>query len=616
MADVLDPPAPLFASRGGTSIKSFKFRERITSSSPPSIGGDSTRRRAFGMSSLLGRRTKNAPPPDLTSLIMNEKLVAHVGSSTSAENMDPVTKSRNPSRRVTEPTPAPQSPKSRTIFRKLTTRFNRSASPPPSTLSPKVDTTLASREARNAALRERGLLPPLPLSVQERQQDSRIAIVTSPEPPEQPGLSRQPTAANRIKEEWEAKNRERLAEFRFGGTSPMQEDFPERLESLEEVDTPLPSPIPSPEEEHDRPVKLIDDEEEPERKIPRAPPPTLNLSRGQRLSPPLMQAWSDAPLDPYSLPLPPSPSPRNPEESNYSSLISAFTSTPMADSQFTPLSPSFLPLPPSPSLSSHSFSTTQTGTETPRPLPTSPTQESTRVPPLGPSESESSLGVPSLMQDTESQTTVSTADSFGSFGRMRNAQLATRVRNSIIDPVGAGHHAISVIVESPGEERDVVLTSSPVEETADAASDKTPVPRMPQRRETEPTTLSTPAPGQGVDRRKSSAGVFKRGKGEGGLSTMASIRRSMGFGRAKSAAGPPAGFDASRLPPSPTLTADFASQQKAPGVGPRGRAVAVGAGHAHRLSVSPTMHSRGTILVETLKIEDPESRRMTEVAFM
>ncbi|KAJ7094284.1 hypothetical protein C8R44DRAFT_814172 [Mycena epipterygia] len=96
---------------------------------------------------------------------------------------------------------------------------------------------------------------------------------------------------------------------------------------------------------------------------------------------------------------------------------------------------------------------------------------------------------------------------------------------------------------------------------------------------------------------------------------MMSIRRSMGLGRAKSSVGAPAGFDPSHLPPSPTLPTEFGElQQQQPMA--RGRTVAVGAGHAHRLSVSPTMHNRGSILMEMNKIEDEESRRMTEVAFM
>ncbi|KAJ7442459.1 hypothetical protein FB451DRAFT_1250790 [Mycena latifolia] len=92
---------------------------------------------------------------------------------------------------------------------------------------------------------------------------------------------------------------------------------------------------------------------------------------------------------------------------------------------------------------------------------------------------------------------------------------------------------------------------------------------------------------------------------------MMSIRRSMGLGRAKSAVGPPKGFDAAHLPPSPTLPGDFGAQQ-----GARGRPVAAGARHAHRLSVAPTMYDGAGILLELNKIEDEESRRMTEVAFM
>ncbi|KAJ7145128.1 hypothetical protein C8R43DRAFT_1012913 [Mycena crocata] len=547
-----------------------------------------------------------------------------------------------PSRPVSPPASKQSPTKSRTIFRKLTTKFNRNRSTSPSrrrspTTPNNNNTTtasreLAAREARNAALRERGLLPPLPLSVQEHQQDMRIAIVASPEPGEQSGLDRRPTAANRIKEEWEAKNRERLSEFRFGGNSPaaspMEENFPAHgLEAVKEVDTPLPSPLPSPDTQ-ELPSESVQ-EADMEPKAPRAPPPTLNLSRGQHLSPPLMQAWSDTPPDPYLLPLPPSPGPRSAPDNNYAALISAFSTTPPSDAQFTPISPSFLPLPPSPSISSATCpSIALSGTETPRVLgdatprmPTSPTAasmdesslsppRSSSIPRLEGSESESSLNVPSLLLDSESQTTVSTSDSFGSFGRMRNVPLASKVRNSTIEP--QAHHAISVIVESPSEERDgPILTSSPVDDKPLAKTLPVVVDEPPRRRGTEPPP---PAAAAKADRRKS-LNVFKRNKGEG-LSTMTSIRRSMGMGRAKSTAGPPTGFDPSHLPPSPTLSAGFARQQQQQQPVARGRLAAAGAGHAHRLSVSPTMHSRGSILHEASKIEDEESRRMTELAFM
>lgn len=232
-----------------------------------------------------------------------------------------------------------------------------------------------------------------------------------------------------------------------------------------------------------------------------------------------------------------------------------------------------------------------------------PPSRSQSIPRLDGFESESSLGVPSLMDSSESQTTVSTSDSLGSFGRMRNVPLATKVRNSTIEGSPHGHHAISVIVESPTEERerDGLLSASPVdaEDLAEKAALKHS--EEPQRRR-----ATEPAP-QAADRRKS-LNIFKRGKGEGRLSTMVSIRRSMGIGRAKSVAGAPAGFDPALLPPSPTLPVGFATQQQ------RGRPA--GAGHRHRTSVSPTMHNDGSILLEMSRIEDEESRRMTEVAFM
>ncbi|KAJ7805938.1 hypothetical protein B0H14DRAFT_2877904 [Mycena olivaceomarginata] len=594
-------PNPIFASRGGTSIRSFKFRKRVTTS-------NSTRTKNIGISSLLGRRTKNQPPPELNSLVLAEKLL-DVQPRESSDNVDPAgLRTKIPSQRVTESVPSPAPNKQASIFRKLTTKFNRnrtrSSSPPPangrnSNGVPQVTSGWGAQEARNAALRERGLLPSLPLSVQEAQQDSRIAIVAAPEPgQQQSGVERRPTAANRVKEEWEAKNRERLNGFRFGGNSPaaspMTENFPTTgLGAVKEVDTLCQFGA------------VLD---ELEAMAPRAPPPTLNLSRGQRMSPPLMQAWSDSPSDPCFLPLPPSPAPGSIAESNFSSLLSAFTTTPAADATtFTPMTPSFLPSPPSPSLLPDGAQTPRAGGDrTPHP-PTegthlAPPARSQSIPRLDGSESESSLGVPSLV-DSGSQSSASTSESPGSgFGRMRNVPLATKVRHSTIEPQGPAHYAISVIVESPGEGRGDVLgagdvvSASPVEEeglelqqqkaipavTPSEAAQAQPQPQTPRRRTTDP------APAAKVDRRPS-LNVFKK----------MSIRR-MGLSRAKSSASPRAAA-VSALPSSPTLPANFAAQQR------RGRPAA---------SVSPTMHNAETILFEMNKIENEEERRMAEVAFM
>ncbi|KAJ6507817.1 hypothetical protein C8R47DRAFT_1208844 [Mycena vitilis] len=637
MAEPLEPPAPLFASRGGTSIKSFKLeREGMSTSSPPSIGGDSTRRKAFGMS-FLSRRAKNQPSPTLDSLAVTEKLLhVHAEVPQSSENLHPALQSRNPSRRGTEPMSLPSSPAataaakkqpSSSLFRKLTTKFNRnrsrSSSPPPRenkrrSIAPPPGNNNTTLAARNAALRERGLLPPLPLSVQEAQQDMHIAVVTSPEPGEESGLERRNTAANRVKEEWEAKNRERLTGFRFGGNSPAgsptQASFPTNgLDPVAEVDTPLPSPG-----LQDPPFEFGEADELERNSRPRAPPPTLNLGRGHHLSPPLMQAWSDMPPDPWLLPLPPSPG--STTESKFSSLISAFANTPPGEAECSPVSPLFHSLPPSPSVSTPSL-LPAAGTETPRvtgdctprrprspptacestedpsalsPPPPSPPR-SKSIPRLAGFESASSLGVPSLVE-SNSQTTVSTSESIATFGRMRNVPLASTVRNSLIEPHEMAHHAIPVIVETPREERDAFISASPVD--ADAEEPLPHLPKALQAAEEPPQRRTTePAP---RERRKSLIG---------GLSTMMSIRR---FGRAKSSAGRPLGFDPAHLPPSPTRPVGFASQQQQQ---LRGRPAAA-AGHQHRLSVSPTMHTDGSILAQASLIENEESRRMTEVAFM
>ncbi|KAF7312670.1 hypothetical protein MIND_00281300 [Mycena indigotica] len=577
MAD-FHPPVRPFAARAGTSIRSFKLVNRVSTSSPPSIGGNSTRRKAFGLPSLLGRRNQQ-PDPVLDVAILSKKLL-----SRTSEDQDPAyrpppgstSKRKDPppprARPLMAPPPQPQ-PRT-TLLRKLTTKFTRSrprsTSPPPARKrSFAVDTA-----ARNAALRERGLLPALPLSVQEAQQDKQIAVVASPEPEPRSTLARQPTEAARIKDQWEAKNRTskddreadvkaRLTEFRFGGNSPaaspLKESFPMSLEAVVEVETPQPSPD----------EKSIDEASMTPTKVPRAPPPTLNLSRGRNLSPPLLQAWSDFPPDPTQLPLPPSPSPV--VESPFSSLISAFAPTPLVDAGFTPVSPEFLPLPPSPLL---------------RDVPTRETSLPRMDGGYASESGESSLGVPSLMPDTASESASSNADN-GAFGRMRSVN----VRNSTIE-IEPEHRAFQVIVETPAEEHEdpfsVIRTESP-EPDAQIVALSTATPTLalvppPKRRGTAPDEVA------GGERRKS---------------LLLSFRRSVGLGRAnstatrrKSAAGAPSSFDPSLLPPSPTLPVEFAQQQ------------------SRRSSINPTIHNGASIVFQTSKIEDDETRRMTEVAFM
>ncbi|KAJ3497447.1 hypothetical protein NMY22_g19696 [Coprinellus aureogranulatus] len=94
-----------------------------------------------------------------------------------------------------------------------------------------VKFTAFSKEQREAALRARGLLPPLSLSQQERELDNSIPVVRPAEPVVEDGETKM-SAADLIKQQWEAKNKEaaekdrqRMHDFKFGSenSSPSSE---------------------------------------------------------------------------------------------------------------------------------------------------------------------------------------------------------------------------------------------------------------------------------------------------------------------------------------------------------------------------------------------------------
>ena len=78
------------------------------------------------------------------------------------------------------------------------------------------------------------------------------------------------------------------------------------------------------------------------------------------------------------------------------------------------------------------------------------------------------------------------------------------------------------------------------------------------------------------------------------------------------------GFNASHLPPSPTFPPGqppgHESRPSQSSIPSSGRTTGVGL--RPRAAVQPTMHSRGTILLGTHMIEDEESRRLSEMAFL
>ena len=74
-------------------------------------------------------------------------------------------------------------------------------------------------------------------------------------------------------------------------------------------------------------------------------------------------------------------------------------------------------------------------------------------------------------------------------------------------------------------------------------------------------------------------------------------------------------FDASHLPPSPTVPNAPASLAPSSFRG-TGRPSNGGLRAPPRQAVAPTMHSHGTIVHQTNFIEDDESRRLSEMAFL
>ncbi|KAF6754445.1 hypothetical protein DFP72DRAFT_370669 [Ephemerocybe angulata] len=149
-------------------------------------------------------------------------------------------------------TPPPQRSKSR-LVRLLTTRKPRDTSPPSgSTSKPPGVTSAYSKEQRDAALRARGLLPPLSLSQQERQLDTRIPVVKVQPTVEEEGKV---SAADLIKQQWEAKNKEReeeqrkrLEQFKFGPSSRETSPTEPKEPKIEpgSVSSTQPEPIPKP----------------------------------------------------------------------------------------------------------------------------------------------------------------------------------------------------------------------------------------------------------------------------------------------------------------------------------------------------------------------------------
>ncbi|KAG6832788.1 hypothetical protein H0H92_009406 [Tricholoma furcatifolium] len=529
--------------------------------------------------------------------------------------------------------------RSKTIMRLISTTFrprspqDRSPprSPPFARSPPPITSAFGSKETREAALRERGLLPPLKpnmdLSLAERQRDNRLPILTPPTTEEEiivNGEGRKATAASLIKQEWEARNvqtihekedLERMKNFTFGGLAP----FPVMEEGLAPTTTPHPILAVEPVD----PPSPIRPENLP---LPATPPLSI---RSKRLLPALVVPSDETtglqlPSEPHLIPLPPSPritSPRSKEELDSILLAASF------------------PLPPSPQPTA--LQRSPTISLTPPIVP-----HTVRIPLYGRADSSSSVTTP--LSDKVSPLTVSILDT-----------LDTSIRE---------HDVVPVIIESPIEEQSLFETAltrraRESDEVQDFVQDEpdgsakppnvtvladpsVPKPRLRNvtdpglkahqaearksfnpfkrnqaspEREREPV-VDTPTPTSMPRRLSMGASLSNMRRSIVGTLSRPTLK-SPGLG-VKAAKG---GFDASHLPPSPTVPArfvdqfggtsptspkwssPFAQQQQQRPLPPDLKP---------RIPVSPTLYSMPTIVAETSNIEDDETRRMTELAFL
>lgn len=138
---------------------------------------------------------KSSPPGTKPSLDRKPSLLRRVTSK--LHITVPATPSSSQSKSPARPTPAAADVKHST----RPPRLPRIALP----RSPTLPNSFVSRENREAALRERGLLPPSKdLSQQEREADERLGLAPIPVPnKDESGFS----AASKIKEEWLSTNR-------------------------------------------------------------------------------------------------------------------------------------------------------------------------------------------------------------------------------------------------------------------------------------------------------------------------------------------------------------------------------------------------------------------------
>ncbi|KAG6856501.1 hypothetical protein H0H87_003694 [Tephrocybe sp. NHM501043] len=496
-------------------------------------------------------------------------------------------------------------------MRLFSTKFRARPPPPMPRPSTQLNSAFGSKETREAALRERGLLPPLKpnadLSTAEFERDRLLPVLMPPSHEEVLMIDGEETnvsAALRVKQEWEAKHNdekrelERMRSFTFGGppcravkgssssTSLLASATVEPVDGLSSV-------------LHDGPT-LTSGTTTPALSIRSKrslPALVLQLDDHKHPKHPTLPPRASSSVDPPLIPLPPSPSPslRSPRSREELAAIS--------------LAASF-PLPPSPRLNVPQRSPTISLTPPPVP-PSMPIQH-------GRTESASS-------RLTAISGTVSYMKATSSFEHSLNpapAIVESPIEESILNGSFTGRDCEPAVVTTT-ETKDVTHSVARSRNPTDPIEAKE---QTPERRKSfnpfKRNQISSPEapdkvspPTTSPSRRLSMSASLSNMR----RSVIGTISRPKATGLVKMEKG----FDASHLPPSPTIPAVFA--QDAGGsstITPKWPSPFQHQQHSvqlevkTRIPVSPTLYSRGTIVAETSNIEDDESRRMTELAFL
>lgn len=462
--------------------------------------------------------------------------------------------------------------------------------------APRAPTPLDSqsaKEKRHAALRERGLLPPLQnkdLSRQELEEDKRLPIAA---PVEKTAVTitsstgiEMVSAADLIKMEWEAKNRsgkdderERFKSFKFGASLPLLE-FEASRPSLQDVAC------------QEEPSQLWQDD------LGRsADTPQIFVSGSAGRSQNSTEHDHElGRLSPALIPLPPSPPPTPPASPKLGTNLKL-----VSPCAIDLCSPALAPLPPPSSESTAKRGADETHLELVISIPTGPATPLISLSPvteeLEPKEKDaqghqrkvsvsdsqsSSLATPSL--ETPSHSTVMSI--------LGTAESSPRVKTIML----IGGKNIPMIVESPIEEGPApelaIPNTIPEDSDGEVQLDdyQKPKPRRKKR-----TLLFGQDPSKCL---RASASLTNMRRSV--ANTLSRTRSQLAIKGMKHDNAPDV-----RLPPSSTFPltgatgVDMSMEISTP-----------------RQPVSPTLHSHGSILLETSAIEDDEARRMTELAFL